>query len=205
VHQSGLKAVELYLDNTWLDRAAEILDSCGSFPLRYAIHAPNDSFRPEELARLALGLRAEIMVFHDIFWDDEWEILKNAFLTLPTKICIENIATMHQPLKFMRRFGMGLCLDLEHLQLEVGGVYKDEFLRLMRMASHVHLTGYSFGSQLWHSHIHQSPVPCSALLNLLEMANYSGMIVSEARVDYQSLDEFSRLFTFSREWKELAS
>ncbi len=202
VQESGLQGVEIYLNGPWLDRVPEIIRLSKDFPLRYALHAPADAFRPEELGELASGLQAEIVVFHDILWDDEWEVVRDTFAPLPTRVCVENVATVHQPLKFMRRFGMGFCLDLEHLQMEAGGVYEEEFLRVMKMACHVHMTGYSFGTQLWHTHIHQTPGHSSYLLNLLKRADYTGMIVSEAQVCYQTLVEFSKMSAFSRGWLE---
>jgi hypothetical protein len=200
VYESGLQGVEIYLNGQWLDRVPDIIGLGRNFPLRYALHAPADTFQPGELAELASGLQAEVVVFHDILWDDEWEVVRDTFVPLPTRVCVENVATVHQPLKFMRRFGMGFCLDLEHLQMEAGGVYEEEFLRVMKMASHVHMTGYSFGTQLWHSPIHHAPEHNTGLLNLLREANYSGMIVSEARVSCQTLEEFSKLSSFIREW-----
>ena len=160
--------MEIYLNGQWLDRARDIIALGRNFPLRYALHAPADTFRPAEMAELASGLRAEIVVFHDILWDDEWEVIRDTFAALPTRVCVENVATVHQPLKFMRRFGMGFCLDLEHLQMEAGGVFEEEFLRVMEMAFHIHMTGYYFGTTLWHSHIHHAPEHSTNLLNLLE-------------------------------------
>ncbi len=200
VQRSGLSAVELFLNAHWLDRVPEIVELGRRFPLRYALHAPADTFRPRELAELASGLQAEIVVFHDILWEDEWEVVRNVFAASSARVCVENIATLHEPLKFMRRFGMGCCLDLEHLQLEVGGVFEEEFLRVMKTAWHVHLTGYSSGTDSWHTHIHHAPAHSTGLLNLLKKADYTGMVVSEARVCYQTLEEFSNLAAFTRDW-----
>jgi hypothetical protein len=109
---------------------------------------------------------------------------------------VENVATILEPVKFMRRFGMGRCLDLEHLQLETGGIFEEEFLRVMKTACHVHMSGYSAGSRLWHTPIHHSPEHCLSLLRLLKKARYRGMIVSEAHVRFQTREEFSRLSSF---------
>lgn len=174
--------MELFLDGQWLDRVREVIKLCQGFPLRSTLHPPADDFRSQELAEFSSGIQAEIVVFHDILWDDEWKIVSETFAALPGWVRVENVATVHQPLKFMRRFGMGFCLDLEHLQMEAGGVYEEELLRLMKMACHVHLTGYSLGTQLWHYHLHHAPRHSTYLLNLLSKANYKGMIVSEARV-----------------------
>jgi hypothetical protein len=200
VYESGLQGVEIYLNSQWLDQAPEIIELGRKFPLRYALHAPADTFRPKELAQLASGLQAEIVVFHDILWDDEWEVLRDTFAPLSSRVCVENVATVHQPLKFMRRFGMGFCLDLEHLQMEAGGVYEEEFIRVMKMACHVHMTGYSFGTRRWHSHIHHAREHSAYLLTLLKQSNYSGMVVSEAKVSHQTLKEFKKLVGFSQKW-----
>lgn len=201
VKDAGLPAVELYTNASWLERIPEIISLCKNSPLRYALHAPIDTFQPEELADLAEDINAEVVVFHNVFWDDEWDKMAKFFMNIKARVCIENIASVHEAAKFERRYGFGRCLDLEHLQLEVGGVFDEEFLRVMKTASHVHMSGYSFGSGLWHTHIHHSPEHCLHLLNLLKEAGYKGMIVSEARVRYQTLEEFSRLSSFVSEWE----
>jgi len=86
----------------------------------------------------------------------------------------------------MRRLGFGRCLDLEHLQLECGGIFEEEFVRPLKQASHVHLTGYIYGSHLWHTHIHHSPQQSLYILNLLKKVRYSGFVVSEARLSFQT-------------------
>ena len=201
IRDVGIHAVELYTNAYWLDKVSEVITLCRRLPFRYAIHAPVDAFQPAELAELAAGINAETVVFHDILWDDEWNLVSRAFTGTQAKLCMENVATIHGPIKFMRRYNMGCCLDLEHLQLEVGGVFDEEFLRVIKMACHVHMSGYSFGSGLWHTHIHQSPEHCIYLLNLLKEAGYKGMVISEARVRYQTREEFSRLSSFISKWE----
>jgi hypothetical protein len=61
------------------------------------------------------------------------------------------------------------------------------------------MSGYSFGTKNWHTPIHHAPEHCSHLLKLLKKANYSGMVVSEARVSYQTPEEFVKLTQFMRE------
>lgn len=200
IQSAGLSAVELFLNSHWLTKLPEIIPLCRDFQFRYAVHAPIDTFRPDALAEFSAAIGAEIVVFHDIYWDEEWDFIIRSFAGSQVKLCMENVATIHTPVKFMRRFNMGSCLDLEHLQLEVGGVFEEEFLRVMKSASHVHMTGYHFGSRLWHTHIHHSPDHCIHLLNLLKKAMYNGLVVSEARVCYQSRDEFCTLAAFAKEW-----
>jgi sugar phosphate isomerase/epimerase len=199
IHGAGLKAVEIYTDSSWLERPADVIRVCREFPLRYAVHAPTDGSLPEAMIEVAAGVEAEVVVFHDVFWEDEWPRIAESFSGLKATLCVENIASGNEPLKLIRRFNMGLCLDLEHLQMQVGGVFEETFLRTMKGATHVHMSGYTFGSEMWHSHIHHSPLHSGYLLGLLKRAGYSGMVVSEARVDQQTLAEFRELASFAGE------
>jgi len=65
---------------------------------------------------------------------------------------------------------MGLCLDLEHLQIECAGFVEESFILFIKQAAHIHLTGYIYGSNLWHAHIHNSPEHGLYLLGLLKKA-----------------------------------
>ncbi|MBI5042550.1 MAG: hypothetical protein HZC10_01670 [Nitrospirae bacterium] len=196
IEKAGLSAVELYTGIDHLYKLDSIKQICKKFPFRYAVHAPNDGYEPELLSELVDAIGAEIVVFHDIYWEDEWGHIAEVFKPSKVKICIENTHSAHEPLKLMRRYGFKRCLDLEHLQIQCAGVYEDEFLPVMRQASHIHMTGYFYGSDLWHTHIHQSPEHSAYMLNLLKKANYSGFVVSEARTSLQTYDEFKRLNDF---------
>ena len=198
VEDARLRAVELYTNACWLGKLSEVISTCQKFPFRYAIHAPTDTFQPIKLTKLAGGINAEIVVFHDTFWDDELNILMRAFEGLEAKLCVENVATVHEPIKFMRRYGMVRCLDLEHMQMESAGVFEEVFLEIIKTAIHVHMSGYSFGSESWHTHIHHNPEHSRYLLNLLRQAHYTGMVVSEARVCFQTLEEFNDLVAFAK-------
>jgi hypothetical protein len=173
---------------------------CKNFSFRYAVHAPNDSYNPLKLFKLVQALGAEIVVFHNIFWDSEWKEIIGIFKDIKTKICIENIASIHEPLKFMRRYGWGRCLDFEHLQIECAGIFEEEFLKVIKEASHIHLTGYFYGSKLWHTHIHHSPEHSLYILNLLKKTGYSGFVVSEAKPSLQNYAEFKKLREFYLRW-----
>lgn len=60
----------------------------------------------------------------------------------------------------------------------------------------------TYGINLWHTPIHYSPDHNNYLLNLIKKAGYSGLVVSEARVSYQSLSEFKKLNEFFQKWKD---
>ncbi len=203
IEKADIPAVELYTNLNYLQKLRFVKETCRKFPFRYAVHAPNDGNEPELLAELVDGVKAEILVFHDIFWDNEWEHIAAIFRGIKAKICIENTHSVHEPLKLMRRFGMKRCLDLEHLQMQCAGVFEEEFMPVIRNAAHIHLTGYFYGSDLWHTHLHHSPEHSVYFLNLLKEAGYTGLVVSEARTSFQTYEEFKRLKDFYNAWKSM--
>ena len=205
IEMAGISAVEIYTDSGWLQKINKIKHIPKKFPFRYAVHAPNDSYEPEALVELVNEIKAEVIVFHDIYWDDEWVEIANIFKETTTQICIENTHSVLEPIKFMRRYGFGICLDLEHLQQQSAGIFEEAFLPFIRQVSHVHLSGYSYGSKQWHTHIHHSPDHGLYLLNLLRKAGYSGLVVSEAMTSLQTLSEFKELFMFFRKWQNSCS
>lgn len=201
---AGLKAVELYLSKEILNDIDKIISVCRCFPFTYSVHAPNDGYEPDRLIRLAKALNAGLVVFHDIYWEDEWGEIIKSFKDTGIVVCIENTHSVHEPLRFMRRYGLGRCLDIEHLIMQCAGIYEEEFITAVRQASHIHLTGYVYGSQLWHTHIHHSPEHTLYLLDLLKKAGYSGFVVSEAKASLQTYEEFKRLNGFFKTWNATA-
>lgn len=196
IEKAGIDAVELYTNLQHLQDLKEVKQRCRKFSFRYAVHAPNEGFEIKALAELIDDIKAEIVVFHNIYWEDEWEQIIKAFEGVRTKICLENTSSVLDPLKFIRRYRMGLCLDLEHLQIECAGFFEENFIPFIKQASHIHLTGYTYGSNSWHTHIHHSPEHGIYLLGLLKKAGYSGFVVSEAKVSLQTLSEFKNLHNF---------
>lgn len=202
VCKARLKAVELYVSEEILSNISRIISLCKIFPLRYAVHAPNKSTCFGELAALVNGLGVETVVFHNNYWEDEWTVIVEWFKNSSARLCIENTYCGNEPIRFMRRYGLGSCLDLEHLQLECAGVYEEGFVSCMSEASHVHLSGYRHGSSLWHTHIHHSPKHNRYMLDLLKRANYSGFVVSEAKTSLQTYAEFKKLRQFYEDWEK---
>lgn len=201
IKKAGIEAIELYLCRKLLKERKEIKKLCNDFPFRYAIHAPNDCFSPEDLTDLCKSIGAEVVVFHDIYWENEWKEIASVFKDIQAKLCVENIYTVLESVKYMRRYNFGRCLDLEHMQIECAGVYEEAFIVLMKEATHIHLTGYTYGSKLWHTHIHHSPLHSLYLLGLIKKSAYSGYIVSEAENQFQTYDEFKNLNDFYKMWK----
>lgn len=196
IEKADIHAVELYTNIGHLRNINNVKQCCKIFPFRYAVHAPNDEFEMEALADIVDILQAEMVVLHNIYWEDEWKKIVKIFGHLKTKLCIENTYSALEPLKFMRRYGIGMCLDLEHVQMECAGIFDEALIPFVKKASHIHMTGYFYGSDLWHTHIHQSPEHSIYILNLLKKADYQGFVVSEARTSLQTYDEFKRLNDF---------
>lgn len=201
-HEAGLSAVELYTTTAMLDDIECTAKICAKFPLRYAIHAPNAGCDPKRLVEFTEAIGAEIVITHDIYWEDEWMEIVSLFKNIRARLCVENTYSIHEPAKFMRRYGLGRCLDLEHLQMECAGIFEEEFVRFIKQAEHIHLTAYSSGSDLWHTHIHHAPREGIYFLNLIRESGYSGFIVSEAKQSYQTLEEFRALNLFFSNWKD---
>ena len=201
INKAGIEAVELYSSKKILQNLDEIIKICRKFSFKYAIHAPNDGYNPEILSQFVKEINASVVVYHDILWEDEWKQLIEIFSKIDAKIHIENLGSISDPSKFIRRYGLGRCLDLEHMQFEVGGVFEEEFISVIKESSHIHLTGYIAGSDLWHTHINRSKKHGMYMFDLLKKANYSGMVVSEARKSFQKYEDFKKLNNFYRMWK----
>lgn len=201
IQKAGLEAVELYLSKRIMNDLQRIKNLCRNFSFRYAVHAPSDYYNLDGLAELVDSIEAKIVVFHNIYWEHEWADIIKIFKKIKTNLCIENTYSVHEPLKFMRKYQIGRCLDLEHLQIECAGVYEEEFIPVIKQASHIHLTGYVYGSQLWHTHIHYSMEHNFHMLDLMKKAGYSGFVVSEGKVSLQTYEEFEKLNRFKKLWE----
>ncbi|MDD5069283.1 MAG: hypothetical protein PHV17_00995 [Candidatus Omnitrophica bacterium] len=197
---SGIKAVELFISPKLLENVGELVRICSDFDMKFAVHAPALGYSPGLLSEFCQQIKAAVIVFHNVYWEDEWTEISQLFKDIKTKVCIENTYSVHEPSKFIRRFGFGSCLDLEHLQMEVCGVFKEAFLPFIAGASHIHLTGYFYGSNLWHNHIHYSPEHNRQILDLIKKSGYCGMIVSEAEVNQQTSADYKRLNDFYNHW-----
>ena len=193
VDKAGIEAVEIYTSKGILSDVKGVIKVCQKFPFKYAVHAPNDDFNPDKLLDFVSGINAELINFHDIFWEDEWLKIIKVFEGSGIKLCVENIKSINDCFRFERRYGFGRCLDMEHLQFEISGVFEEEFVAVLSKSFHIHLTGYFSGSTLWHTHIHHSPKHNKKMLELIRKSGYNGMVVSEAEVKFQTYNEFRDL------------
>jgi len=146
IEKARISAAELYLSKDILRDPQSVSETCKKFNFKYAVHAPNDDFNPDALCFLVKEIGSGIVVFHDIFWEDEWKEIIEKFKGLRTKLCVENIAGVHDASKFVRRYGFGRCLDLEHVQFQLSGIFEEEVLDIIKQSSHIHLSGYVCGT-----------------------------------------------------------
>ena len=205
VRDAGIEAVELYTNAEIIAQPDDAFRVCGNAGLRYSVHAPTVGHDSRGLRVFVDTIGAEFLVLHDIYFEDEWREIAQTFSGCAARVCVENSTSIHQPLKFMRRYGFGLCLDMEHLQLEICGVFDEEFRPFAHTATYVHLTGYKFGTELWHVQLHKNPEHSRRMLDMLYESNYRGWVVSEARLSQQTAGEFAQLQKFFTEWSENAT
>ena len=69
--KSGTNRCRIVYNIKWLHDIDKVKHGCKKFPFRYAIHAPLDGYELDLLAEMAVDLKAEVVVFHDIYWDNE--------------------------------------------------------------------------------------------------------------------------------------
>jgi sugar phosphate isomerase/epimerase len=196
IAKAGIGSVELFTSKAILSDLPSAISVCKEYTFNYVVHAPNDDCSINTVFEFAEAVKAKILVMHSIYFEDEWNEIAELSKRTGINVCVENVSSSLEPLKLMRRLGFGRCMDLEHMQFEVCGYFEEEFLAAMKQASHVHLTGYTFNSKLWHTHMYESPEHNFKVLKGLYDTGYKGMIVSEAKVSHQTFDEFVKLKTF---------
>ncbi len=203
VADAGLGAVELYTNDKWLSRATEVCRLCRGYPLRYAVHAPTAGYDPDGLFALAAGVGATAVVLHNIYWPEEFAELVEKFSALPNcPLCLENSDGVTDPVKYLRRYGLKRCIDVEHLIQQTLGFFPEPFGGVIAEAAHLHVSGYTFGSENWHSHLHYAPEQSRRILDLIRQSGYQGLVVSEAVVEQQTLGEWRRLVEFFAAWEQ---
>jgi len=201
IESTEIDAVELYTDAECLKKV-DIVSICDDFPLSYVVHAPNDVVAPKETFELAQAIGANVVVTHDIYWEDEWPRVVKTAQDTGVALAIENVDGLLTFAKVLLRYGVKRCLDFEHAIFLMGGFYPNGLKQLLPKTIHVHLSGYEFGNLKYHTHFYESPEHAFKVLNFLESNGYNGMVVSEASIEYQQEEHFRKLKDFFSEWKE---
>ena len=200
IESAKINAVELYTDAECMKKV-DIVSICDDFPFSYVVHAPNDIVAPKETFELAQAIEANVVVTHDIYWEDEWPEVVKVALDTGISLAIENIDGLFSFEKVLLRYGVKRCLDFEHAVFLMRGFYPDGLKKVIPKTIHVHLSGYEYGNQKYHTHFYESPEHAFKVLGFLESNGYNGMVVSEASIEYQQAEHFKKLKDFFDECK----
>jgi hypothetical protein len=198
----GINHIELYTSDSLLSETDQIINLCHSYPFSYIVHAPTQGYQPAQVAHLSQTLNAPVTVFHNIYLETEWQEIADIFSSVHTTVCIENLANAMDAVAYMRIYGFRRCLDFEHLIMETNGIVEEFLPGLIRQTYHVHLTGYTFGSDNWHTPIHYAKEQSRFILDYLKKERYAGIVTSEAAVNYQTEQEITRLVNFFNSWQK---
>src|SRR3989338_2891275 len=115
VVNAGITGVELYTNLKWLENIQGTIKTCQDFPLRYMVNSPPNDYSPC-IVELAQAINAELVVFHDVFWEDEWSGIKKDFNGTNIQVCVENVSSSIEVVKIMRR------RDIFYTHLNVGTI-----------------------------------------------------------------------------------
>jgi len=124
IESAKINAVELYTNAECLKKV-DIVSICNDFPLSYVVHAPNDIVAPKETFKLAQAIGANVVVTHDIYWEDEWPEVVKIALNTGISLAIENIDGLFTFEKVLLRYGVKRCLDFEHAIFLMRGFYPE--------------------------------------------------------------------------------
>jgi hypothetical protein len=89
--------------------------------------------------------------------------------------------------------------------METNGIVEEFLPALIHQTGHVHLTGYTLGSNNWHTPIHYAKEQSQFILDYLKKEQYVGVVTSEAAVSYQTEQEIIRLVDFFNSWQKRSS
>lgn len=198
IEEVGISAVEVYSNKNSL-QSLEIIDVCKQFDFEYVLHAPNDIFAISDTFNLAKSIDANLIVAHDLFWEDEWKKIMQISKDFGIPLAIENTDGFLFCEKVIRRYNAKRCIDFEHLTLQTNTL-TPTVLNLVKPTIkdtiHVHMTGYKTGNGMHHSHFYKSPIQSERILKFLLDNKYNEMAVSEAAVEYQTKEHFQKLKVF---------
>jgi hypothetical protein len=212
-HRAGFRCVELWLDAVVLAGWQDVAALARHYPFAYALHFPNRLEHPgptlEQAVQLYRALDCQSMVIHQPLFDRHHEELLRREPGL--WLAVENHKL--DPERFTRwaESNPGLTLDVEHLwkfTLRDGPLDRlvqevRAFLsRFAEKLRHVHLPGYVPGYD------EHRPMYCGremvfAVLSLLAEFRFDGLIVSEVREDYQTLNDLRMDVLLFDTWREL--
>ncbi len=208
--QAGFRYAEFWLSANLLENAERIIKIAREYPCEYVPHFPNkknDEQSVKQAVKLYRELKCQAIVIHQPMFD-AWE---EEFISREPNIrlAVENHQLNEKEFWAWAEKNPGLNLDVEHLwkftlqdaPLERLLKMLDKFLgRYADKLYHVHLPGYVPGEE------EHRPMYCNrefvfGVWELLEKADYRGLIVSEVNAEFQT-DQDLRMdaLLFERWW-----
>lgn len=193
---AGFKAAEFWLDARLLSESSTIAAVAGDFPLRYALHFPNQGPISVEALRGAVNLYRDLkctaMIIHQPMFDRYADALREMAPELD--LAIENHILDLPRFERWSDQSPGLTLDVEHLwkftlndaPLTTLLEHVERFLdRHASRLHHVHMPGYQPGGEE-HYPIHYNSELAIEVLTRLASHGFTKLVVSEADTPFQS-------------------
>ena len=195
-YRAGFRQVELYLDTGILADVQTALAVARHYPNEYALHFPNRLELPpaalDAVIELYRGLCCRALVVHQPMFDKFHADLLRREPGL--RLAVENHRLTPDEFQAWAENNPGLTLDVEHLwkftlldgPLSEALDHVRTFLtRHGERLRHVHMPGY------WPGLDEHRPMSCARelvfpVLTLLSEFQFTGLIVSEVRTDYQN-------------------
>jgi sugar phosphate isomerase/epimerase len=212
---AGFRSAEVSLNadfvKDWKGAARTLL----ARPMRYVLHFPNKgplgSGKLKKTVKLYRALNCEVMVIHPGMMEEHGDRL----LELYPESClaVENGKLSYDQFWHWADEYDDLTLDVEHLwKFSLDDAPLEELCHEVRCflwrfggkLRHVHLPGYQPGSNE-HRATFQSPAMAQALLEILDAAGFTGMVVSEAREAWQTPPALAADIDFYARWAQKRS
>ena len=207
---AGFRHAEFWLSARLLHDVDDIIKIAKEYPIEYVPHFPNkknDIQSVEQAIKLYRELNCQAMVIHQPMID-QW---KDDFFSLEPgiRLAVENHRLNEKEFWDWAEKNPGLNLDIEHLwKFTLQDAPLDKLLKtldifLSRYADklyHVHLPGYVPGEE------EHRPMYCNrefmfGTWDLLEKANFRGLMVSEIDAEYQTDQDLRMdMLLFERWW-----
>jgi hypothetical protein len=214
-HSAGFRCAELWLDAAVLERWEPVAALARHYPIEYALHFPNrlDAAGAEAERVLsqavglyrALGCRA--MCIHQPMFDRHAEALMR--LAPEMRLAVENHRLNADTLRRWAEGNPGLTLDVEHFwkfthpDADYPGILGKvrEFLAgFAGKLRHVHLPGYRPGGPEHRPQYYGRDL-VFPVLSLLSEFGFDGLIVSEADIAYQTLNDLRMDVLMFETWR----
>ncbi len=193
---AGFHAAELWLSEKFLTDVPAIVRLARHYPLRLAAHAPNRINEPAvtlpALVRLVRELALPAVVIHQDVYDAHAAGLYALEPNLP--LAVENGELPADEFWRWAEVNPALTLDVEHVwKFTLLDAPFDRFLETLRTflgryatkVRHVHMPGYWAGMDM-HRPMYASREMVFPVLELFQEIGFTGLIISEAGLSYQT-------------------